>query len=81
MRTARTPRTVVFGATALVIAVALLVWFTVIVQQAQTRGQHRRAYQQMTGAIMVPLQADARPSANRRPSAKHESGAVRLAQE
>ena len=31
----------------------MLVAFTIVVQQAQTRGQHRRAYQQLTGHIMV----------------------------
>lgn len=81
MRAARTPRSVVFGATALVIALALLVWFTVVVQQAQTRGQHRLAYQQMTGEIMMPIQAVAHRNANRRPGANQATAAVRLAQQ
>ena len=35
------------------LGVAMLVVFTVVVQQAETRGQQRRAYQQQTGHIMV----------------------------
>ena len=35
------------------LVVAMLVVFTVVVQQAETRGQSRRAYQQLTGHIMI----------------------------
>ena len=82
MHSARNPRAraLAFTGTAIVAAVALLVWFTVIVQQAQTRGQHRRAYQQLTGEIMMPLQADRRQSAAGQHDAKQELAALALAQ-
>ena len=41
---------------------AMLVAFAIIVQQAQTRGEHRRAYQALTGHIMVGT-VDAAPVA------------------
>lgn len=82
MHSARNPRAraLAFTGTAIVAAVALLVWFTVIVQQAQTRGQHRRAYQQLTGEIMMPLQADGRQSTGGRHDAKQKLAALALAQ-
>ena len=82
MHRARNPRAraLAFTGTAIVAAVALLVWFTVIVQQAQTRGQHRRAYQQLTGEIMMPLQADGRQSAAGQHDAKQKLAALALAQ-
>lgn len=79
MRATHSPRSRTFAAAALLIAVALLAWFTVIVKQAETRGQHRRAYQQLTGEIMMPLQADGRRSVGRKPSAKQEATATALA--
>ena len=66
MHAAYTPRTLAFVGIATLAAVMLLAWFTVIVQQAQTRGQHRRAYQQMTGQIMVSVEPEQRAVAGRR---------------
>lgn len=53
MHAAPSPRSAAFVAIATLAVVAMLVAFTIVVQQAQTRGQHRRAYQQLTGHIMV----------------------------
>lgn len=80
MRAAHSPRSLTFVSAALLVAVALLAWFTVIVKQAETRGQHRRAYQQLTGEIMMPLQADGRRAVGRKLSAKQEALAIALAQ-
>lgn len=66
MHPAQTPRTLAFVGIATLAALLLLAWFTVVVQQAQTRGQHRRAYQQMTGHIMVSAETEQRKSAGRR---------------
>lgn len=80
MRIAKIPRSVAFVGTAVVTAVALLVWFTVIVQQAHTRGQHRRAYQQLTGEIMMPVQTEGRRSAGRGQNAKQNGAPLSVAQ-
>ena len=76
MRRAQNPRSTAFAGSALVASVALLVWFTVIVQQAQTRGQHRRAYQQLTGEIMMQVPAEARRSSGHLQGAKTGSTAT-----
>ena len=65
MRAAHSPRSMALVGTAIVTATVLLVWFTVIVKQAETRGQHRRSYQQQTGEIMMPLHADGRHNTGR----------------
>ena len=62
MRVAYGPRSAVFAGIATLAVLAMLVAFAVVVQQAQTRGEHRRAYQQMTGHIMVGTE-DATPVA------------------
>ena len=66
MPAARTPQTLVFSGIATLAALMLLVWFTVIVQQAQTRGQHRLAYQKLTGHIMVSDETEKRVTTGRR---------------
>jgi|GEM_PF-6035596 len=53
MNAARSPRSAVIVGIATLVAMVLLVIFAIVVQQAETRGQHRRAYQQLTGYIMV----------------------------
>ena len=53
MHAAPSPRTAALLGIATLAVVAMLVAFAIVVQQAQTRGQHRRAYQQLTGHIMV----------------------------
>ena len=78
---AQIPKSVAFVGTAAVAAVALLVWFTVIVQQAHTRGEHRRAYQQLTGEIMMPVQTDGRRNAGRRQNAKNAGATLSVAQQ
>ena len=65
MRAGHSPRSMALVGTAIVTAAALLAWFTVIVKQAETRGQHRRAYQQQTGEIMMPLHANGRHNTGR----------------
>ena len=66
MHAHHSPRTLAFVGIATLAAVLLLAWFTVVVQQAQTRGQHRRAYQQMTGHIMVSGETEQRMTTGRR---------------
>ena len=66
MHAAKIPRTVAFVGLAMLAALVLLVWFTVVVQQAETRGQHRRAYQQMTGQIMKNVEPEQVAVAGRR---------------
>lgn len=66
MHAAYTPRTLAFVGIATLAAVMLLAWFTLVVQQAQTRGQHRRAYQQLTGHIMVNGEIEQRAATGRR---------------
>lgn len=53
MRAAPSTRSAALAGIATLAVVAMLVAFILVVQQAQTRGQHRRAYQQLTGHIMV----------------------------
>ena len=53
MHAAPSPTSAAFVGIASLAAAAMLVAFAVVVQQAQTRGEHRRAYQQLTGQIMV----------------------------
>ena len=72
MHAAQTPRTVAFIGIATLAALVLLVWFTVVVQQAQTRGKHRLAYQQLTGHIMVSDPAEQRATPGRRPPLRAE---------
>lgn len=76
MRPRRNPRSLALIGAAVLVSIALLAWFTVIVKQADTRGQHRRAYQQLTGEIMMPLQADGRRSAGHKLSTKQEALAL-----
>ena len=66
MHAHHSPRTLAFVGVATLAAMLLLAWFTVVVQQAQTRGQHRRAYQQMTGHIMVSGETEQRVTTGRR---------------
>ena len=69
MHAAPNPRSTAFVgiATLAVLAVlAMLVAFAIVVQQAQTRGEHRRAYQQLTGHIMVGTEDAAPVSISRR---------------
>ena len=66
MHAHHSPRTLAFVGIATLAALLLLSWFTVVVQEAQTRGQHRRAYQQMTGHIMVSGETEQRMSTGRR---------------
>ena len=85
MRIAYNSRSVAFIGTAMVASVVLLVWFTVVVHQAQTRGQQRRAYQQLTGEIMVPVQAEGRREGlrgtSRRLNAKQDKSPLTVAQQ
>ena len=81
MRNAQIPKSAAFVGTAVLAAVALLAWFTVIVQQAHTRGEHRRAYQQLTGEIMMPVQTDGRRNAGRRQNAKNAGATLSVAQQ
>ena len=60
MHAAPHPSSAAFVGIATLAAAAMLVAFAVVVQQAQTRGEHRRAYQQLTGHIMVGTE-DAAP--------------------
>ena len=53
MRAAPSTRSAALAGIATLAVVAMLVAFILVVQQAQARGQHRRAYQQLTGHIMV----------------------------
>ncbi len=56
MHAASSPRSAVvlgFIGIATLAVVAMLVAFTLVVLQAEARGQHRRAYQQLTGHIMI----------------------------
>ena len=66
MHAHHSPRTLAFVGVATLAAMLLLAWFTVVVQEAQTRGQHRRAYQQMTGHIMVSGETEQRVTTGRR---------------
>ena len=85
MRIAHNPRSVAFVAIAMVTSVALLVWFTVIVNEAQTRAQQRRAYQLLTGEIMVPVQTEGHReglrSTSRRLNAKQDKSPLTVAQQ
>lgn len=60
MHPAPRSRSAAFVAVAALAVVAMLAAFTLVVKQAETRGQHRRAYQQLTGHIMVGTE-DAKP--------------------
>ena len=53
MRAAPSTRSAALAGIATLAVLAMLVAFILVVQQAQERGQHRRAYQQLTGHIMV----------------------------
>lgn len=53
MRAAPSTRSAALAGIATLAVLAMLVAFILVVQQAQARGQHRRAYQQLTGHIMV----------------------------
>lgn len=53
MRAAPSTRSAALAGIATLAVVAMLVAFILVVQQAQERGHHRRAYQQLTGHIMV----------------------------
>ena len=60
MHAAPSPRSAAFVGIAILAVVAMLVAFAIVVQQAQSRGEHRRVYQQLTGHIMVGTE-DAAP--------------------
>ena len=60
------PRSAAFVGIAMLAVLAMLVAFAIVVQQAQTRGEHRRAYQQLTGHIMVGTEDAAPVSTARR---------------
>ena len=81
MRFACNSRSAAFVGTAVVASAMLLVWFAVIVYQAQTRGQHRRAYQQLTGEIMVPMHADGRRNTSRHLNARQDKSPLAVAQQ
>ena len=66
MHAALSPRSAAFVGIAMLAVVAMLVAFAIVVQQAQTRGEHRRAYQQLTGHIMVGAEDAAPVSVSRR---------------
>ena len=66
MHAALSPRSAAFVGIAMLAVVAMLVAFAIVVQQAQTRGEHRRAYQQLTGHIMVGTEDAAPVSTARR---------------
>ena len=66
MHAAPSPPSAAFVGIATLAAAAMLVAFAVVVQQAQTRGEHRRAYQQLTGHIMVGTEDSAPVSIARR---------------
>ena len=66
MHAAPSPKSAAFVGIATLAAAAMLVAFAVVVQQAQTRGEHRRAYQQLTGQIMVGTENAATESIARR---------------
>ncbi len=53
MHAAPSRRFAVFVSIATLALLAMLVAFTLVVLKAEARGQHRRAYQQLTGHIMV----------------------------
>ena len=66
MHAAPSPKSAAFVGIATLAAAAMLVAFAVVVQQAQTRGEHRRAYQQLTGQIMVGTENTATDTIARR---------------
>ena len=66
MHAAPSPKSAAFVGIATLAEAAMLVAFAVVVQQAQTRGEHRRAYQQLTGQIMVGTENAATESIARR---------------